>query len=78
MGVGIIIAQLMASVRLQARVAGYRERRTALLYAMSRELAATRGATNIAEMAVRHIGEVFESQCVVLLPDAHGKLQYPS
>ncbi len=48
MGVGIIIAQLMTSVRLQARVAGYRERRTALLYAMSRELAATRGAANIA------------------------------
>ena len=78
MGVGIIIAQLMTSVRLQARVAGYRERRTALLYAMSRELAATRGAASIAELAVRHIGEVFESQCVVLLPDAQGKLQYPS
>ena len=78
MGVGIIIAQLMTSVRLQARVAGYRERRTALLYAMSRELAATRGAASIAELAVRHIGEVFESQCVVLLPGAHGKLQYPS
>lgn len=77
MGVGIIIAQLMTSVRLQARVAGYRERRTALLYAMSRELAATRGATNMAGVAVRHVGEVFESQCVVLLPGAHGKLQYP-
>ena len=34
----------MASVRQQTRVAGARERRTALLYAMSRELAATRGS----------------------------------
>ncbi|MGZ9076674.1 MAG: ATP-binding protein, partial [Burkholderiaceae bacterium] len=33
---------------------------------------------SIAEVAVRHIGEVFESQCVVLLPDLQGKLQYPS
>jgi two-component system sensor histidine kinase KdpD len=78
MSVGIIIAQLMTSVRLQARVAGHRERRTALLYAMSRELAATRGVASMASVAVRHIGEVFESQCVVLLPDAQGKLQYPN
>ncbi len=77
MSVGIIIAQLMNSVRLQARVAGHRERRTALLYAMSRELAATRGIDSMARVAVRHIGEVFESQCVVLLPDAQRKLQYP-
>ena len=41
--VTLVIANLMASVRQQTRVAGARERRTALLYAMSRELAATRG-----------------------------------
>jgi two-component system sensor histidine kinase KdpD len=28
-------------------------------------------------VAVRHIGEVFESQVVVLLPDATGRLEYP-
>ena len=42
--VALVIANLMANVRQQTRVAGARERRTALLYAMSRELAATRGA----------------------------------
>jgi len=57
--------------------AGHRERRTALLYAMTRELAGTRGAQNMARVAVRHIGEVFESQVVVLLPEATGRLQYP-
>ncbi len=77
MGVGLVIGQLMASVRLQARVAGHRERRTALLYAMTRELTATRGEENTARVAVRHIGEVFDSQVVVLLPDATGRLQYP-
>ncbi len=41
--IALVIANLMASVRQQTRVAGARERRTALLYAMSRELAATRG-----------------------------------
>ena len=37
--VALIIANLVANVRAQTRVAGARERRTAILYAMSRELA---------------------------------------
>lgn len=75
--VALTIATLMASVRQQTRVAGARERRTALLYAMSRELAATRGVTNMAHVAVRHVAEVFDCKAVVLLPDAKGRLHYP-
>jgi two-component system sensor histidine kinase KdpD len=75
--VALIISNLTASVRLQANVAGHRERRTALLYAMSRELAATRGQEPMARVAVRHVSEVFDSQVVVLLPDANGKLVRP-
>ena len=51
--VTLVIANLMASVRQQTRVAGARERRTALLYAMSRELAATRGIDSMARVAVQ-------------------------
>jgi two-component system sensor histidine kinase KdpD len=75
--VALIISNLTSSVRLQARVAGHRERRTALLYAMSRELAATRGHENMARVAVRHVGEVFDSQVVVLLPDTGGRIRFP-
>lgn len=75
--VALTIATLMASVRQQTRVAGARERRTALLYAMSRELAATRGVTNMAHVAVSHIAEVFACKVVVLLPDGNGRLHYP-
>ena len=75
--VTLVIANLMASVRQQTRVAGARERRTALLYAMSRELAATRGVTSMARVAVRHVAEVFDCKAVVLLPDANGRLHYP-
>jgi two-component system sensor histidine kinase KdpD len=78
MAVGLLIGHLMASVRTQARVAGYRERRTALLYAMSRELASTRGSENMARIAVRHIGEVFEAHVVVVLPDAKGRARLPT
>jgi two-component system, OmpR family, sensor histidine kinase KdpD len=75
--VALVIATLTASVRQQTRVAGARERRTALLYAMSRELAVTRGINAMARVAVRHVAEVFQCQAVVLLPDAHGRLSYP-
>ncbi len=75
--VTLIIGNLTASVRLQARVAGHRERRTASLYAMSRELAGARGAENLAKIAVRHTSEVFDSQVVVLLPDAAGRIAHP-
>jgi two-component system sensor histidine kinase KdpD len=75
--VALVIATLMARVRQQTRVAGARERRTALLYAMSRELAATRGSDAMARLAVQHVAEVFQSECVVLLPDASGRLRYP-
>ncbi len=76
--VALVIANLMASVRQQTRVAGARERRTALLYAMSRELTATRGIAPMARVAVRHVAEVFECKAVVLLPGAGGKLHFPT
>jgi two-component system, OmpR family, sensor histidine kinase KdpD len=75
--IALVIANLMASIRQQTRVAGARERRTALLYAMSRELAATRGLSGMARVAVSHVAEVFQCKTVILLPDSTGKLQYP-
>ena len=75
--IAFVIANLMASIRQQTRVAGARERRTALLYAMSRELVATRGVDSLARVAVSHIAEVFQCQAVVLLPNIDGKLTYP-
>jgi two-component system sensor histidine kinase KdpD len=76
--VTVTIANLMSSVRQQTRVAGARERRTASLYAMSRELAATRGVSSMARVAVRHVTEVFDCRAVVLIPDDKGRLHYPN
>jgi two-component system, OmpR family, sensor histidine kinase KdpD len=75
--VSVTMANLTASVRQQINASAERERRTALLYAMSRDLSATRGVTNMARVAVKHIGEVFDCQAVVLLPDDAGKLHQP-
>ena len=75
--VGLVISSMTVRIKYQAKIAGHRERRTASLYLMSRELAATRGEENILRVAVKHVAEVFESQAVVLLPNAEGRIVYP-
>ena len=75
--VALIIANLVANVRAQTRVAGARERRTALLYAMSRELVSTRTLDNLAHVAIKHVAETFASHAVLLMPDAAGRLHHP-
>jgi two-component system sensor histidine kinase KdpD len=78
LSVALIIATLVANVRAQSRVAGARERRTTLLYAMSRELVATRTLENLASVAVKHVAESFSSRAVVLIPDGSGRLRHPT
>jgi len=68
--VGFVISSLTVRIRAQASAARSREARTAALYAMSRELASTRGVDELLTIALRHVSEVFKSQVVVLLPGA--------
>jgi two-component system, OmpR family, sensor histidine kinase KdpD len=75
--VALVISRMTASTHHQAKIALHRERRIASLYAMSRELAATRGEENIVRIAVKHLGEGFEAQAVVLLPNETGRIVYP-
>ena len=75
--VTLIIGGLVANVRAQNRVAGARERRTSLLYAMSRELAATQGPKDLSHVAVKHVAETFDANAVVLVPDGRGNLRHP-
>ena len=72
--VALVTSTLAVRIRLQAESARERERRTAALYAMSRELASTRGVEDLLQIAARHIAEVFGAQVVVLFPDASGRL----
>jgi two-component system, OmpR family, sensor histidine kinase KdpD len=73
--VAIVISRLTSRIRLQAEAAREREQRTAALYAMSRELAATRTADAARSISTHHIGRTFESDVVILLPDAEAKLE---
>jgi two-component system sensor histidine kinase KdpD len=72
--VALVIANLMLSIRRHREIADAREHRTAVLYAMSRELAIATDAHAMAAAAVRHICAVFHSTAVVLIADADGHL----
>ncbi len=70
--VGLLIGNLTAGVRYQARVARYRERRTRHLYEMSKALAVGRSQQDIATTSERFIASTFQARSQLLLPDARG------
>jgi len=72
--VALVIANLVVNIRRHRDLADMRERRTAVLYAMSRELAVARDTETMAAVAVRHIGAEFHSTALVLIADERGLL----
>ena len=72
--VGLLIGNLTAGVRYQARVARYREQRARHLYEMSKALAAGRNREDIARTCEQYIRSTFHARSQVLLPDDQGKL----
>jgi two-component system sensor histidine kinase KdpD len=66
--VGLLIANLTARLRSLAEAARERERRTSLLYAMSRELASASEAREIGAAAARHVHDTFGCDAAVLVP----------
>ncbi len=77
LGIALLISGLTLRIREQAEAARVREGRTAALYAMSRELAATRAPAELNAVATRHLQETFGAQVQILLPDPSGRLQIP-
>ncbi len=67
--VATTISTLTARYQQFAEVARERERRTAALYELSRELASTSSRERLAHIATQHIHRVFDSQVTILLPD---------
>ena len=76
--VGVVISNLTASVRLQARVAQHRQLRTEALYTMTRELSRASSQDDVVTLAVQHVSTVFQAQAVVLLPGKSGTIAYPT
>jgi two-component system, OmpR family, sensor histidine kinase KdpD len=72
--VAFVVSGLAHRVRGQAEAARERERRTASLYAASRDFARTTGLEPIARAAADHARDQFGGEALVLTPDATGRL----
>jgi two-component system sensor histidine kinase KdpD len=74
-GVGMVISGLTQRVRNQAATAREREKRTAALYELSRELAAAQGTVRVIELAAHHLQKVFGSRVSVFRRGVEGRLE---
>lgn len=69
-----VITGLTLQIREQAEASRKRERSTAALYALSRQLSRERKKERIFDVAAKHISEVFQSQIAILVMDEKGEL----
>lgn len=75
LAVALVISNLAVRLQRQAELARYRERRTGVLYAMSRDLATHRGTGMLAQFAAKHLRNAFDAQVAVFLGDANKRVQ---
>jgi two-component system sensor histidine kinase KdpD len=75
LAVALVISNLAVRLQRQAELARYRERRTGVLYAMSRDLATHRGTGMLAQLAAKHLRNAFDAQVAVFLADADKRVQ---
>ncbi len=75
LAVGLLIGNLTAGVRYQARIARYREQRTRHLYEMSKALAVGRTQQDIAHTSQQFIHSTFHARSLILSPDREGALR---
>ncbi len=78
LAVGLIISQLTAGLRYQARVASHREERSRALYEFARELSSPLRAEDVVATTADFIGRTFRAKVALLLPDPADRLVYPS
>jgi two-component system sensor histidine kinase KdpD len=77
LAVALVISQLTANMRYQARVATLREQRAKALYEMARELGGALQTEQILGIANRHLQGVFQAKTAILIPDLSEKITIP-
>jgi len=73
--VALVISNLTKRIREQADSARGRERRTASLYAVSRELGLATSRESLVDVAARHVRELFGVKVALLLPKGDRALE---
>lgn len=72
--VALLISQLTAKFRFEAKIATYRERRTNALYELAQALASALTTTQIIQIANQQLVPLFQSHILFYLPDSQNKL----
>ena len=70
----LMITAQASELRLQAVISRRRENHTQTLYTLTRTLASTRGQKAMAEVAAKHVAEVFMTDVTIWMPDMAGHL----
>jgi two-component system, OmpR family, sensor histidine kinase KdpD len=76
LAVGLIIGQLTAGLRYQARIASHREERSRALYEFARDLSSPLRAEDVAAATAGFIGRTFRASVILLLPDEQDRLVF--
>ncbi|CEE91715.1 sensory histidine kinase in two-component regulatory system wtih KdpE, regulation of potassium translocation [Xenorhabdus nematophila str. Anatoliense] len=72
--VGVVVGNLTAGIRYQARVARHREQRTRYLYEITRELSRALNEEDVARISYHFLSNSFQAKTGLLLPDIHHHL----
>jgi len=72
--VALAISGFTVRARQQAELARQNERRTALLYSLSRDLATQRGMENLLYVSLQHVTEIFGGQAAAFIAEPDGQL----
>ncbi|WP_237387472.1 two-component system sensor histidine kinase KdpD [Xenorhabdus sp. Sc-CR9] len=72
--VGVVVGNLTAGIRYQARVARHREQRTRYLYEITRELSRALNEEDVARISYHFLSNSFQAKTGLLLPDSNHRL----
>lgn len=73
--VALVTSTLTGQLREQGEMSRTRERRTAALYEMGRDVVRHAGAGDVLRAGVAHVREVFDAEVTVFVPGARGTLE---
>ena len=78
LAVALVIGQMTAGLKFQARVARQREERVSALYQMSRDLSGALMTEQVQDIAARFLQSEFDAQVTVMVADLQDKLTIPA
>jgi two-component system, OmpR family, sensor histidine kinase KdpD len=76
--VALIIGQMTAGLRYQARVASYREERSRVLYEFARDMSSLLLTEDVVSAATKSIANTFRAKVAILVPDSRDRLTVPA